>query len=237
MKYKNLILVGTSHIAQESIAEIEGIISKTHPAVVALELDKGRLHALLHPSKRGMSIRDIFHIGLKGYLFSLLGAWAERKLGKSVGVMPGEEMKRAALLAKEKGIPVACIDQPIEKTLRRLSETITWKEKWRFFIDVLKSVFLKKQEFSFDLRKVPSRKLIAEMMDKVKERYPHAHHTLVAERNRFMARKIFHLMNQIKDKPLLAVVGAGHEDGIFALLNDPNVYIVPEPENGHATLG
>ena len=51
MMYKNLTIIGTSHIAAESVAKVERTILKEQPAIVALELDRKRLMALLHPQK------------------------------------------------------------------------------------------------------------------------------------------------------------------------------------------
>ena len=93
-----------------------------------------------------IELRVIRHIGLKGFIFSLLGAWAEKKLGKLVGVAPGSEMKQAILLARKNKIELALVDQDIAITLQRLSKAITWKEKWNFAADVFKAMFSGKKE-------------------------------------------------------------------------------------------
>ena len=97
-----------------------------------MELDKKRLSALTSKGSRKIELRSIRHIGLKGFLFSLFGAWAERKLGKLVGVAPGSEMRQAIKIANKEKIELALIDQDIEITLQRLSKAITWKEKVNF---------------------------------------------------------------------------------------------------------
>ena len=129
MKYKNLAFLGTSHIAKQSLEEVKKSILEEKPDIIALELDNKRLPALMSKVPRKMDLRSIGHVGLKGFLFSLFGAWAERKLGKLVGVAPGSEMKQAIRIAKKGSIELALIDQDIEITLRRLSKAITWKEK------------------------------------------------------------------------------------------------------------
>ena len=42
IKYKNLAIIGTSHIAIESIKKVEEMISRQKPSTVAIELDKKR---------------------------------------------------------------------------------------------------------------------------------------------------------------------------------------------------
>jgi len=218
MKYKHLIVIGTSHIAQQSLTEVKNVITQEDPDIIALELDKARLHSLLFKQDRHIQLRDIFKIGLKGYLFALFGAWAERKLGKMVGVSPGSEMILAARLARRNKKKIALIDQEIGITLKKLSRQITWKEKWHFLVDLCKGVVLKKKEIDFDLTTVPSRKTIAKLISKVKKRYPSVYYVLIKERNYYMARKLHQIMEKNTDKKIVAFVGAGHEEDIISII-------------------
>ena len=141
MEYKNLTIIGTSHIAKQSIQEVKNVIEKTKPDIIALELDKKRFFSLTSKTKRKLKLRDITKLGVKGFLFNLIGAWAEKKLGNIVRVEPGSEMLTAIKLAKKNKIKIALIDQDIEITLKKLSKRLTWKEKGRFVIDIFKSIF------------------------------------------------------------------------------------------------
>ncbi len=218
MRYQNLVLIGTSHIAKESIAAVKQTILQEQPAIVALELDRKRLLALLHPQKAKPRWKDIKRIGVKGYLFSIIGAWVEQKLGEKVGVKPGAEMLQAVQAAHEVHADLALIDQDIEVTLRRFSQTLTWKEKGRLFADVFKGLVLRKSDFTFDLSTVPSPKLIAKMIKQVQKRYPNIYRVLVTERNEIMAQRLARLMHHYPDKMIVAVVGAGHEKEILQLI-------------------
>jgi pheromone shutdown-related protein TraB len=220
MKYKNLLLIGTSHIAEESLKEVQRTIEKEKPGILALELDKKRLYALTQKKQRRIRLRDIRRIGLKGFIFSLIGAWAEKKLGEQVGVKPGSEMILAAKLAKKNNIPLALIDQDIEKTLKRFSQELSWKEKWFFVVDVIKAVVFRKSEVYFDLRKVPSQKVIHKLVKKVKKRYPSIYKVLVTERNEIMARNLFTIMQQNPKKKIVGIIGAGHEKDIIGLIKN-----------------
>ena len=229
MKYKNLILIGTSHIAKQSLEEVEKSIEDKKPDIVALELDKKRFYALIHKSTRRIGLRDVRRIGLKGFIFNMIGAWVERKLGKYVGVKPGSEMLKAIELARKNKIKIALIDQDIEITLQKLSKSITWKEKWHFIVDILKGVFLRKSELKkmgikkLDLTKVPSRKLIKKLTQEVKKRYPGVYKILVEERNEIMASNISRLMSENPDKLILGVIGAGHEEEMLELIKKPDI--------------
>ncbi len=218
MKYRNLTIIGTSHIAQQSLDEVKKAIEDEKPEIVALELDKRRLYALMSAKKGKIRFSDVFKVGVKGFLFSLIGAWAEKKLGEQVGIMPGAEMKMAVRLANKDKIRLALIDQDIEVTLKRLSKSLTWKEKWNFIADIFKAVVLRKKEVEFDLRTVPDKKLIKKLINQVKKRYPNVYNVLVKERNEFMAKKLVKLMKMKESEKILAIVGAGHEEEIIDLI-------------------
>ena len=160
---------------------------------------------------------------MKGFLFSLFGAWAERKLGKLVGVAPGSEMKQAIKIAKKEKIEIALIDQDIEVTLQRLSKEITWKEKWNFLVDIIKALFLRKKELDFDLSTVPDKKIIRKLTNKLKERYPNVHKVLIEERNIVIAQNIKKLMDSAPDKKILVILGAGHTDDVLELVKEPEI--------------
>ncbi len=218
LKYSNIYVLGTSHIAVQSIKEVEGAFSKLKPGVLALELDASRLHSLLHNEKHKIHLSDIPKFGIKGFMFNLVGAWIERKLGKAIGTKPGDEMKRAIMLARENKIPVALIDQDITITLKRLSSRLTWGEKFRFIKEALSAGFLKKNSVKIDLHKVPPEKLIRDLTAKIKKDYPSMHLTLIEERNAFMAKNLYNLSIQHPDKVILAIVGAGHTKEIIEIV-------------------
>jgi len=224
MRYKNLTIIGTSHIAKQSLDEVETTITKQKPDIIAIELDRKRFYALTHEEKRKLRLSDLRKIGLKGFLFNLIGAWVEERLGKMVGVKPGSEMITAINLAKKLKLKIALIDQDIEITMKRLSKELTWKEKGRFIIDIIKSIFFKNAELkelgikSIDLTKVPSKTLIKKLIKKVKQRYPNFYKVLVEERNQIMANNLVQIMQQNPDKRILAIIGAGHEEDILDII-------------------
>lgn len=211
----HITIVGTSHISPESLAKVEKTIIEKKPAIVAVELDHKRLLALLS-EKRNLRLRDIGRLGLKGWLFALIGAWAERKLGAKVGVSPGAEMLKAVELAHRAKAKIALIDQDIEKTLQRFSKELTWKEKWQFLKDIVKGLFGKGVQI--DLAKVPSNDLIKKLIDDVRKSYPSVYKVLIEERNEFMARNLAHLVKQHPDATIVAVVGAGHSEELARLV-------------------
>ncbi|RLE47883.1 hypothetical protein DRJ25_01300 [Candidatus Woesearchaeota archaeon] len=205
----NVVFIGTSHISPESIRDVKRIIASKKPVVVAIELDRKRLSALLSKKKRKLSLADIGRIGLKGWLFALFGQWIQKKLGKKLGVLPGSEMLAAYKAAKQNGCHVALVDQDIEKTLRNFSRRLSWKERWHFLVDAIKGLVFKKG-VKFDLRKIPEDALIERLISELKVRYPNIYKVLIEDRNKVIARNLCRIIVRFPDQVIVVVLGAGH---------------------------
>ena len=136
-----LKIIGTSHISKQSIQEIKKAFSDFKPDIISVELDVDRAKSLFEPTSTKLPVSAILKIGLKGFLFAKVGQYIQQKLGQSVGISPGSEMKAAIELAKKNKLQVAFIDQPISITLKKLSQRFGLKEKWSFFSDLVQSIF------------------------------------------------------------------------------------------------
>jgi len=214
--YKNVKLIGTSHIAKESINKITHEFSTFDPDIVCVELDNKRLQGLLSNQKADRSLSGIRKYGLQGYLFAVIGGYIQEKLGNVVGVKPGSDMLTAAKLAKQHGKQLFLVDQDIEITLRKFSKAFTWKEKFRLVWDIIRSPFSKKM--TFDISKVPKEEVITQLMGDVKKRYPSIYNVLVDERNHIMSKNIYRIMSKNEDKKILVIIGAGHEKEMLQLI-------------------
>jgi pheromone shutdown-related protein TraB len=216
-------IIGSSHIAKESVERVKKEIESFSPDIVALELDARRAYALMHKDDNEKQKKDywgmIKSVGFKGFVFAVVGSFVQKKLGDMVGIEPGAEMKNALIAAKSKGIKVVYIDQDVEVTLKRFSNAITWKEKWQFVKDIFEvSVSPKKRKLKFDLKTVPDDKIINEMIKEVEKKYPNIHRVLVEERNVIMAKRLYALSRKYPEGKILAVVGAGHKEEILRII-------------------
>jgi len=74
-----------------------------------------------------------------------------------------------------------------------------------------------------DLRKVPKKKVIKQIMLMLKKSYPGTYDVLVEQRNHYMADRLKQLMQIYPDKKIVAIVGAGHEEGIMELVRKDRI--------------
>nr|MCK4930079.1 TraB/GumN family protein [Nanoarchaeota archaeon] len=216
LKYKKLVIIGTSHIAESSLKEVETVFRRQEPDIVAVELDHNRLHALLTNKKPNYSPALILSLGLKGYLFALIGSIIQQKLGNIVGIRPGSDMLRAVELARDNKKRIALIDRDVRITLARLSKAIGWREKLNFLVDLFSAPFSKKMRIN--LKQVPEKQLVKKLLRILKKRYPGLYKVLVEERNKVMALKLKTLMENYPEQKILVVIGAGHEEDLLRLI-------------------
>jgi pheromone shutdown-related protein TraB len=222
----NLIIIGTSHISMESKEKIKKEFSEFKPEIICIELDGNRFYAMMNPDKVKGS-PSIRQLGVTGFIFAVVGKALQKKLGNFTGMNPGEEMLLGAQLAKNNRLPLELIDQDAGITLKNMSKKVKLREKFRIVKDIVTAPFSKKQRLKIDINKIPDEQLILELMNQMKGRYPGFYNVLLEDRNKFMARKLYLLMKNNPDKKIMAIVGAGHVEGIkkhINSLNASNVY-------------
>ncbi len=209
----SIVLVPTSHVAEESIQKIKEVIEKTKPDCVAVELDKNRYLALKHKESSGSP-----NLGFTTNLIFKLLKKLQEKVGDIVGIMPGSDMLTAVETAKEKNIPVYFIDQDIQQTLEGL-KSLKFSEKLKLIKYALTAsfyVYTGRGGEKIDLTKVPPEELIDQALEVFKFSFPQLYKILVEDRNQYMAANLKKLSENYKI--VVAVVGAGHYKGIKALL-------------------
>ena len=216
---ENIRFVGTSHISQQSKERVKQAFLDFKPDIVAVELDKNRLKGLIEGQSR-LKLRMIKHIGLTGFIFAAIGRYIQKKLGKVTGMTPGEDMMSAVKIAGKNDKRVALIDQDMTITMRRLSKTVSFKEKAKMVWDLLTSPLRNTFKIEIDITKVPEDELVEKLTSILKERYPQMHNVLIEERNTFMADAIRKIREENPDKKILVVIGAGHKKGMKKLLQD-----------------
>src|SRR5659263_128381 len=216
-----IIVVGTAHISEESIAEVRRTIDAERPDVVAVELDPGRYQALTNPEQQSASIKDILSSGkLYQFLVHWLLAYVQNKLGSEVGVKPGSEMLSAIDAAKSVGASIAFVDRDINVTIARFWAKMRLVEKLRMLIALLG---LTTSDEEIDIKEITNDDTISQLVTELRQFSPNAAQVLVDERDAYLAGNLLKLHGKI-----VAVVGAGHKEGIKHYLEHPK--LVPSLE-------
>jgi len=220
MQNRNIILVGTAHVSEKSVKEVEESIERFKPDVVAIELDERRYRSLVEGDKddKEIQVKEL----LKGnnfavFIIQLLLSYLQRKIGMGTGVRPGSEMVAAAAAAKKQGADVALIDRDIGITLSRFWGNMSWREKLRMFSSLALAA-LGKGEKSIDIDTITQESTVSDMIGELRKLTPVGANVLIDERDAYMAHKLLEIGGS---KKVLGVVGAGHKSGISRYIEMP----------------
>ncbi len=209
---REITLVGTAHISKESIDEVSQVIRDSSPDMVCVELDEGRYASMTQPENwEKLDIVKVFKEG-KGFLLmaNLVLSSFQRRLGNELGVKPGEEMRKAIDVAKELNISYSLCDREVQITLRRAWARCGFWSKSKLLASLLSSAVTTEKLTEQEIENLKSRNELDDMMGELADYLPSVKETLIDERDRYLAAKIW----TSGGKKVVAVVGAGHMPGI-----------------------
>ncbi len=123
-------VVGTAHVSEASVEEVEEVVDAERPDVVAVELDEGRYRQLKGEEPDDLDAGDL----LKGNtVFQFLAYWmlsyVQARLGDRFDIDPGADMKAAVEAAEAQGTDVALVDRDIQVTIQRFWARLSAVEK------------------------------------------------------------------------------------------------------------
>lgn len=209
---REIILVGTAHISKESVDEVERLIREEKPDRVCIEIDAGRFKQMREGQNwSNLNIGQVLKRG-QGFMMlaSLVLSAYQRRLGMDVGTTQGREMLIAADICDELDIPYSYSDRDIQTTLRRAWSKSSFFQKMKMLGALIGSAFTNEKLSEEELEKLKQKSALQTMMDELADYLPAVKEVFIDERDQFLATNIF----LEKEEKVLAVVGAGHMNGI-----------------------
>lgn len=194
-----ITLIGTGHVFDLRKRLQREVLSRA-PDVVCLELDPGRLHALLTKQQGGDA----------PLAYRMLAEFQGR-IASDEGIAPGDEMLAAFEAARQAQVPVELIDVDARVAFGKLWSDMGWWEKARFLGSaavggVLPKWFVKRELDK--LQREPS-----DLLAQLGKEYPTVRRVLIDERDAHMAARLAALRAGGKER-IVAVVGDGHIAGM-----------------------
>ncbi len=218
---KEIILVGTAHISQDSVDTVIRTIDEILPDTVCVELDTQRYHSLIN--KKGwesLNLKELIKKKQVPFLLTNLALSSyQKRMGLQTGVKPGAELAAAAQTAEERGMGVELVDRNIRTTLLRVWRKTGLWNKTKVMASLFGSLFEKQELNEEELAKLRESDTLSGMLDEMGKLLPSVKQILVDERDTYMA---YHIRNAPGEK-ILAVVGAAHLPGITRLLQGDKI--------------
>ena len=215
---KKILLIGTAHISQSSVDEVNTVINQVNPDTVCIELCSSRYQAMLAKDQwKNMDIFKVIREGKSFLLFANLIMTAfQKRLGSRLGVKPGSEMFEAANVAEKLNSELVLADRDVKITLQRTWRGMRFWGKLKVLGQLLASLFIREEISKEEIEKLKESDALSEAMKMLAEQSPEMKRILIDERDQYMAEKI----RQSMGKLVVAVVGAGHVKGLTAELEN-----------------
>ena len=211
-------LVGTAHVSQKSVEDVRSAIEEFQPDIVGVELDRGRFISLTEETA-DPPISEILKGGNFGQLLvQWVLAFIQQRIGAEAGVKPGAEMLAAIEEAEAHQKPIALIDRDIRITLSRFWGKMRIWEKVKLIGALLYSIVGVSGE-EIDVDALTNQDVVSAAMEEFRKFSPRGAQALIDERDAYLAHQI--LMLNGRYERVLAVVGAGHIQGVQRYLDAP----------------
>jgi pheromone shutdown-related protein TraB len=143
-------------------------------------------------------------------LSNLMLAYFQKKIGKKLGIRPGEEMMRAIQAAEAVGARIHLADRDIRTTLSRTWRLMGLWTKVKLLAHFIASVGEMDDIKQEDIEKMKREDVLETLLSEIGKSLPEIRRILIDERDLYLAHKI----RTAPGRKIVAVVGAGHVPGI-----------------------
>ncbi|KAG8087757.1 hypothetical protein GUJ93_ZPchr0010g8918 [Zizania palustris] len=153
-------ILGTSHLSEESVAQVERVLRAVRPDNVVVELCRSRAGIMYAPTAGasgepllksnmfslggskffGAINRSINLGGQTALALRLLLAVFSSKISSGANQPFGEEFRAARKVSEDLGAQLVLGDRPIEITLERAWKSLSWDEKTKLVVSLFRGI-------------------------------------------------------------------------------------------------
>jgi len=212
-KDKQITLLGTAHVSQESVALVSETIAAEKPDTVCVELCDSRYQSIRQKDRwQNMDIIKVIKEKKSFLLLSnLLLASFQKRIANKFDINPGQEMIQAIESAESVGAQICLADRDIRTTLSRVWRLMSLWTKLKLLFQLIISAGQVDEISREDIEKMKQEDVLETLLADIGKSLPTVRESLIDERDRYLSHKI-------KNAPgtnIVAVVGAGHVPGIL----------------------
>ena len=227
---KQITLVGTAHVSQQSVDLVKQIIDEEKPETVCVELCPSRYQNLRQQAN--WQNMDIVRVIKEKKVFLLLSnlilAAFQKRIAAKLEIRPGQEMIQAIDSAEATGAQVHLADRDVRVTLSRTWRQMGWWSRMKLIFQLIVSFGDVEQIEAEEVERLKQQDVLETILNEVGRSMPTIRKTLIDERDQYLAAKI----RTAPGNKIVAVVGAGHVPGILRNWDQPvdlpSLEILPE---------
>ena len=214
---ERIVFVSVIHTDLESVNKARRIVRETKPEVVAVELDHERYNQLMNPADNQESPAPSPGNMAQDLMQQL--AILEKSLGEITGSNVGDEMMAAIEEGRAIGAKIALVDRPILATIQAMMQ-VPVEEIYKLtglLPDATKDI---EDGGAGDLLSMLKEDgAVDDLMDQFRSEFPGLANVLIEQRDQYVAKALHFILNDVQGK-IVAVLGAGHVQGVIRALED-----------------
>lgn len=213
-------LLGTAHVSKASVDAVRAAIDTGAYDTIAVELDPQRLQAMTDPDALArLDLVKVLREGKAALFAANLGLAAyQRRLAEQLGIEPGAELKAAAIEAQVRGLSLRLIDRDVGLTFKRALAKLGFWKRAKVGAGIFAGLFADEEVGEEDIEKLKQGDMMEASFSEFADETPELYEAIISERDRYMAAKLREIPAGARE--VLAVVGAGHLQGLAKHLRD-----------------
>lgn len=213
-------LLGTAHVSKASVDAVRAAIDTGAYDTIAVELDAQRLQAMTDPDALArLDLVKVLREGKAALFAANLGLAAyQRRLAEQLGIEPGAELKAAAVEARARGLSLQLIDRDVGLTFKRALAKLGFWKRAKVGAGIFAGLFADEEVGEEDIEKLKQGDMMEASFSEFADETPELYEAIISERDRYMAAKLREIPSGARE--VLAVVGAGHLQGLTKHLRD-----------------
>lgn len=215
-----ITLLGTAHVSRASADKVASLLAGGEYDAVAVELCPSRYNALINPDD--LSKMDLLKVVKEGRVTMVIASLAlgayQQRLADQFGIEPGAEQREAIRIAQESKLPLLLIDREISVTLKRVAGNLSWWKRMALFTGLLATILSREEVSEEEIERLKEGDILETTFSEFAEDRRDLYLPLIDERDRYMAARLLEEIEGKGHENLLAVVGAGHLNGIARYL-------------------
>ncbi|MDD4924804.1 MAG: TraB/GumN family protein [Dehalococcoidales bacterium] len=209
---KNIILIATAHVSEQSAQLVKKVIEEEKPDSVCVELDEGRYKSILNPqSWENTNIAQVIKEKKVGFMLANLFLSAyQKKMARQLNTIVGREMLQGIESARETGAELVLADRQIQITFRRIWKKLGLWGKLKLFYGFLFSFVDDTKITEDDINEILEKDILESAISEVRNEFPAIGEVLISERDQYLAYKI----KEAPGSKIVAVLGGAHVPGV-----------------------
>ena len=215
-------IIGTAHVSRTSTEAVRKLASTGDFDAIAVELCQARYDALTAERKwTDLDLYKVIREGKAGLVLANLALSAyQRRIAEQFGIEPGAELRAATVAAKKRDLPLQLVDRDLATTLRRSYASVPWYKRLYLMSGLALGMVSSEDIDEASIEKLKEGDILESTFTEFAKQSPELFETLIAERDRYMAARLRQENSGASGRKVLAVIGAGHMEGLSSHLEN-----------------